>query len=68
MDFIYACNESGIIITKCIGNNERIKIPYEIDGKPVIGIAEYAFADNCVVKEINIVASSLYTTTKDKIF
>ena len=57
MDFLYLCNESGIVITKCISENEKIKIPYEIDGKPVIKIAEYAFSDNCFVKEITIEAN-----------
>ncbi len=48
-DFIYRTEEDGVIIAGYVGTNPVMFIPDSIDGKPVTGIAEYAFKDSAVI-------------------
>ena len=57
MEFLYSCDESGITITKWIGDAKKAIIPRKIEGKPVIKIADYAFSDNLAIKKVVINAN-----------
>ena len=42
-DFIYTVSGGTVTITKYTGSAEDVVIPSSIDGKPVVGIGDYAF-------------------------
>ncbi|MDD6051360.1 MAG: leucine-rich repeat protein [Clostridiales bacterium] len=42
-DYEYTADESGVTITRYIGDKHRVAVPEEIDGKPVVALAEKAF-------------------------
>lgn len=42
-DYKYTVDEDGVTITKYIGDRVRVTVPEEIDGKPVVALAEQAF-------------------------
>lgn len=58
-DYLYEVVDEAIVITKYIGEHERVQIPEEIDGLPVRVIGEEAFADNGGEMESVIVPSSV---------
>ncbi len=54
LDFQYRVNRrSGVVtITKYIGNEREVCVPPTIEGKPVVKIAEKAFADNVFITKV----------------
>ena len=51
-DFIYTRTEEGMLISKYIGNLYDVEVPAEINGVPVIGIADGAFQNNVNVRRV----------------
>lgn len=47
-DYEYTSDERGVTITKYIGEKRRVDIPAEIDGQPVVALAEHAFYETLV--------------------
>lgn len=42
-DYEYTADESGVTITRYIGDRVRVAVPEEIEGKPVVALADQAF-------------------------
>lgn len=65
MAFTYTDTEinghTGIEISSYVGNDKRLSIPAEIDGKPVISIGKYAFTDACKELEEIYIPESVNT-------
>ena len=47
-DYEYTSDERGVTITKYIGEKQRVEIPAEIDGQPVVALADQAFHETLV--------------------
>lgn len=47
-DYEYAADEAGVTITKYVGEQVRVAIPAEIDGQPVVALADEAFYETGV--------------------
>lgn len=48
LDYEYTADESGVTITRYIGEHVRVAIPAEIDGRPVIALGDEAFFETGV--------------------
>lgn len=45
MEFIYEVEEKGIKIEQCCGEEQRVEVPAQIEGRQVYALAAYAFSD-----------------------
>lgn len=59
-DFTYVITAEGEIVITGSPNQEEIIIPAEIDGKPVVGIAENAFLNRNDIKKVIILSGVRY--------
>lgn len=50
----YADYGKFVVIMKYLGNEKEVSVPDELNGKPVTGIGEYAFAENGAITSIEI--------------
>src|ERR1035437_3375386 len=48
----YADYGKYVVVTKYQGNEKDVKVPDELNGKPVIGIGEYAFEEKSAITSI----------------
>lgn len=58
--FAYEVIKGNVIIENLCNSNSKIIIPNEIDGKPVIGISSWGFADSREIYSIKIPDSVVY--------
>lgn len=58
--FAYEVIKGNVIIENLCNSNSKIIIPNEIDGKPVIGISGWGFADSREIYSIKIPDSVVY--------
>lgn len=58
--FAYKVIKGNVIIENLCNSNSKIIIPNEIDGKPVIGISGWGFADSREIYSIKIPDSVVY--------
>lgn len=56
----YLIDDSYVFISKYIGDSSKVVIPDEIDGKPVIGIGDFAFSNNTRLEEFVFNENVLY--------
>lgn len=47
-DYEYTSDERGVTITRYIGGKRRVEVPAEIDGQPVVALADHAFYETLV--------------------
>ena len=51
-DFEFRFDGESVVITKYIGNSDKVGVPAKIQGKPVFGIGDKAFSNNSDIEEI----------------
>jgi len=51
-DFEFRFDGESVVITKYIGNSDKVGVPAKIQGKPVVGIGDKAFSNNSDIEEI----------------
>lgn len=52
--FKYEVMENGVALTEYMGSGEQPEIPTEIEGKPVVSIAENCFSGNVYMRSVTI--------------
>lgn len=60
--------DEGVRIVRYKGNEKIVKIPTKIDGKPVIGIEDYAFMGNTQIEQIQVRNGSFLKEIGDNAF
>lgn len=62
-EYVYEEDDDSIVITRYIGEKEKVTIPAKIDGKPVVKIDEHAFR-GAEIKHLTIPSNVKYIETR----